>query len=74
MFLGGLGMGCLGSLMSIGGLAAFIWGCMAIAKGKGYSPWIGLVGFLWILGVVPLLLLPDKHRAVSATRGPSPLP
>lgn len=41
-------------------LATFVAGCTFYSKSKGYSPYLGLLGFGWIFGLVPLILLPDR--------------
>ena len=47
-----------GALVTIG-LVMFIWGCMSYREGKGYSRWLGL------LGLIVLVLLPDRHKGLS---------
>ena len=59
------GFGVLGLLVIAIGFAAFIWGCGQYAKAKGYSPWLGALGFLSIIGLIVLVLFPDKHKTVS---------
>jgi hypothetical protein len=51
-----------GLLLMIVGLVFFIWGCMNYAQGKGYSMWLGLLGLLSCIGLVVLVLLPDRHK------------
>src|SRR5947209_1825534 len=41
-------------------LATFVAGCTFYSKSKGYSPYLGLLGFGWIFGLIPLILLPDR--------------
>ncbi|MBI5779423.1 MAG: hypothetical protein HZA49_08200 [Planctomycetes bacterium] len=48
--------------ISIIGIVLWIWGCFAYAKGKGYSKYWGLLGFLYLLGLLILALFPDKHK------------
>jgi hypothetical protein len=48
-------------VMVIAGMALFIWGCFMYAQGKGYSPWVGLFGLLSIVGLLILVLMPDRH-------------
>jgi len=55
-----------GTLVTIGGLALFIWGCGQYAKGKGHSAWFGLFGILSIIGLLVLFFLPDRHKAAKA--------
>ena len=45
------------------GAAAFIWGCFNYAKGKGYSQWFGLLGLLFLVGLLILVTFPDKHKS-----------
>jgi hypothetical protein len=40
--------------------AANIWACGYIAKGKGYSGPVGALGLLHVVGLILLLLLPEK--------------
>lgn len=54
-----------GLVLTIAGAIAFIWGCMSYARGKGYSPLFGLLGLLYILGLIILALMPDKHKSTS---------
>ena len=51
----------LTGVMAIAGTALFIWGCFMYAQGKGYSPWLGLFGLLSIVGLLILVLMPDRH-------------
>jgi uncharacterized membrane protein YhhN len=53
----------LGLVAMLAGVAVFIWGCMSYARGKGQSPYLGVLGLLSILGLVILVVLPDKHKA-----------
>jgi hypothetical protein len=52
----------LGIVIFVFGLAAFIWGCTQYAKGKGHSGYWGVLGVLWILGLLVLFFLPDRHK------------
>ena len=52
----------LGSLLLIVGSVIFIWGCWNYAKGKGYHGAWGLLGLLSCIGLVILVLFPDKHK------------
>ena len=51
-----------GFALSLVGLVVFIYGCFCYAKGKGHSPWWGLLGLLSIIGLIILVFLPDRHR------------
>jgi hypothetical protein len=44
------------------GAATFIRGCADYSRGKGYSPWLGLFGFISIIGLLIIAVLPDRHR------------
>ena len=35
-------------------------GCFFYSKSKGFSPWLGLLGLLWMPGLIVLMLLPDR--------------
>ena len=52
----------IGLVVLLVGLAAFIWGCGQYAKGKGYSAWFGALGLLSIIGLIVLVIFPDKHK------------
>lgn len=53
----------IGSIIVLIGLAVFIWGCCNYAEGKGYHAALGLLGLLSCLGLIILVVLPDKHRS-----------
>jgi hypothetical protein len=53
----------LGLVAMLAGVAIFIWGCMSYSRGKGQSLYLGFLGLLSIVGLVVLVLLPDKHKA-----------
>ena len=48
-----------GVVVTIAGIGLFIWGCVEYCKGKGQSPWLGLLGFLICIG---LIILPDNYK------------
>ena len=52
----------LGIVVGLVGTAVFVWGCVNYAQGKGYSPWLGLLGLLSCIGLIVLVILPDKHK------------
>jgi hypothetical protein len=56
------GMNGIGFIAILAGFVLFIWGCGQYAKGKGYSPWFGLLGLLSILGLIVLVFFKDKHK------------
>jgi TRAP-type C4-dicarboxylate transport system permease small subunit len=62
-FVGGP-VGILGVILALAGLILFIWGCMNYAEGKGYSKWLGLLGLLSCIGLLVLVVLPDKNKTV----------
>lgn len=39
----------------------FFWGCVSFSQSKGYSGWLGLLGFLSCLGLLIIWLLPDRN-------------
>ncbi len=53
----------LATLIGLLGLGLFVYGCFNYAQGKGYSRWLGLLGLLSCLGLVVLVVLPDKNKA-----------
>jgi hypothetical protein len=56
------GMGLIGLIVAVVGLAVFIYGTVNYAMGKGYNGALGLLGLLSCVGLVVLVLLPDKHK------------
>jgi len=56
-------MVCLGIIVLLAGVVFFIWGCFAYARGKGYSPVLGILGLFSLLGLIVLVVLPDKHKS-----------
>jgi hypothetical protein len=54
--------GFLGLIIGLAGTAAFLWGCFNYAKGKGYPSLLGLLGLLSCIGLLILVVLPDKHK------------
>lgn len=56
------GLLIIGGILSLIGTVIFIWGCVNYAQGKGYSPWLGLLGLLSCLGLIVLVVLPDKNK------------
>jgi hypothetical protein len=57
-----LAVGLGGIVITIAGVVLFIWGCFEYAKGKGQSPWLGLLGFLSCIGLIILICLPDNYK------------
>ncbi|OQB75901.1 MAG: hypothetical protein BWX92_02317 [Deltaproteobacteria bacterium ADurb.Bin135] len=54
----------IGFLLTTVGLVLFVWGCFNYAQGKGYSQWLGLLGLLSCIGLIVLVVLPDRHKTV----------
>lgn len=52
----------LGVVMILAGVAAFIWGCMNYAEGKGHPKWLGLLGLLSLPGLIILFMFPDHYK------------
>jgi hypothetical protein len=52
----------LGVLVVLAGAAAFIWGCMNYAEGKGHPKWLGLLGLLSLPGLIILFMFPDHFK------------
>ena len=52
----------LGAVIAIVGVVLFIWGCVQYSLGKGQSGWLGALGLLSCLGLIVLILLPDKTK------------
>jgi hypothetical protein len=44
------------------GAVLFIWGCWSFAVGKGYHAAWGLLGLLSIIGLIILVLFPDRNK------------
>ena len=51
-----------GIVFALAGTVVFIWGCISYARGKGYHPALGLLGLMYLLGLLILVLLRDKHK------------
>ena len=59
----------LGDALSVVGFGIFTWGCVNYAQGKGYSPWLGLLGLLSGIGLIVLVILPDKYKGGGPPAG-----
>ena len=57
-----LGGTIIATLVLCAGAGFFIYGCCCYAIGKGYSGGFGLLGVLSLLGLIILVLLPDKQK------------
>lgn len=54
------GIAFVGGLFLVIGSISFLWGCCCYAKGKGYHALVGLLGLFWLLGLIVLVVLPDR--------------
>ena len=52
----------LGLLSVLVGWVLFIIGCCCYSKGKGHSAAWGLLGLLSLIGLVLLVMFPDKNK------------
>jgi hypothetical protein len=52
----------IGWLIAATGGVLFIVGCCFYAKAKGYHGAVGLLGLLSCIGLIVLILLPDKFK------------
>lgn len=59
------------SITILVGVAIFCWGCTRYARAKGYSPWIGLLCVFSLLGLLVLVLLPDRLEQAPLPSGTS---
>jgi hypothetical protein len=57
----GLVGGPIGAAISILGLLIFVLGCMGICQEKGYSRWWGFLGIFSCIGLLVILVLPEKQ-------------
>ena len=46
----------------------FVWGCMNYAEGKHHSKWVGLAGLGGIIGLLILVVLPDRAPDAAVQR------
>jgi hypothetical protein len=51
-----------GYVVLLTGIGLFLWGCGQYAQGKGHSRYWGALGLLYLLGLVVLVLMPDRHK------------
>jgi len=63
------GVSMVGVAVFVLSAGSFIWGCVQYAKGKGQSGYWGALGLFWILGLLVLFFLPDKHGQRSKCAG-----
>ncbi len=50
-----------GLVVILASLPLFVWGAMHYAHGKGQPKWLGCAGLLGIVGLVILMVLPDRR-------------
>jgi hypothetical protein len=55
----------VGYVVLLTGVGLFLWGCAQYAQGKGYSPYWGALGLLYLLGLLVLVFMPDRHKDVK---------
>ncbi len=53
-------MAVLGQAITFVGLLIMVWACMSTCVEKGYSKWLGLLGLLSCVGLLVVLVLPEK--------------
>lgn len=58
----GISYKSLGDLTYLVGMLVFVYGCVLYVKAKGQHPAFGLLGFLSLLGLIVLFLLPDRFK------------
>jgi hypothetical protein len=51
----------IGAIIGVGGVVLFVWGCMNFAEVKGHSKWLGLLGLLSCVGLLIMILIPEKR-------------
>jgi hypothetical protein len=51
-------------IVSLGGFALEIWGCVNYMRWKGYSGWFGFFGYLFLLGLVILVCFPNRRKRI----------
>ena len=67
---GSLGPPVLAIGTGILGYALIVVSCFYYARGKGYSPWLGLWGLLWLPGILVLYLCPDRNKHLEKPARP----
>ena len=48
-------------LLTVPSMATFVAGSTFYAKSKGYSPYLGILGFGAVFGLILLIFLPDRN-------------
>ena len=59
---GSFGGPVFGWVVLLTGIGLFLWGCGQYAQGKGHSKYWGALGLLYLLGLLVLVLMPDRHK------------
>lgn len=57
-----------GHVLFIGGYLLNMCGAYMYARGKGYQPWVGLLGILWVPGLLVVYVLRDRSGEVLKRR------
>jgi hypothetical protein len=52
------------------GATLFLWGSISLARGKGYTWRLGMVGLLGLIGVIVLALMPDQNKRSAGAKVP----
>ena len=55
-------LGGMGYVLAVIGYWMCVYGCCMFARSKGYPAIVGLLGLLWIPGLIVLALLPNQNR------------
>ncbi|MGV3617482.1 MAG: hypothetical protein ACO1SV_19320 [Fimbriimonas sp.] len=55
-------MAMIGMVIRLIGIIPWFWGLADYGKSKGYSPFIALLGLLSCIGLIILVVLPDKFQ------------
>jgi hypothetical protein len=55
----------VGAAISIGGWAFFVWGSVNYVRWKGRSGWLGLLGYLFLPGLLALVCLQNRRRLLQ---------
>ena len=58
-------MALFGLIILVVGVIIYLGGCMKYAEAKGHSMLVGLVGLLSCIGLLVLVMLPDRRRSSS---------
>src|ERR1700679_3105168 len=55
----------VGGAISICGWALFVWGSVNYVRWKGRSGWLGLLGYLFLPGLLALVCLQNRRRLLQ---------